>query len=59
MKEFSSVKLAQLVSAGRQSMKLSQSALSQQTGINRATISRIEQGSYIPSIVQIQALRRG
>lgn len=58
MKVFSIEKLAQLVSAGRRGRKISQTELSRLTGINRATISRIEQGDYTPSILQLQELSR-
>ncbi len=58
MKAFSMDKLADLVSSGRRSLKLSQAELSMRTGINRATISRIEQKDYVPSIPQLQELSR-
>ena len=56
MKNFSIDRLSALVSAGRRGMKLSQSQLAERTGLNRATISKIEQKDYIPSIPQLQAL---
>lgn len=56
MKEFSLTILSELVSQGRRRLKLSQSELSVMTGMNRATISRIEQKDYTPSIPQLQAL---
>ena len=56
MKVFSAEKLSALVSAGRRSKKMSQADLSGRSGLNRATISRIEQGDYVPSIAQLQAL---
>ena len=58
MKVFSIEKLSELVTTARRSMKLSQSELSKRTGMNRATISRIEQMEYTPSIVQLQELSR-
>ena len=58
MNVFSQEKLAALVSEGRRAMKLSQAELSKRTGMNRATISRIEQKTYIPSIPQLQELSR-
>ena len=58
MNVFSQEKLAALVSEGRRTMKLSQAELSKRTGMNRATISRIEQKTYIPSIPQLQELSR-
>ena len=56
MKAFSIERLSDLVSAGRRSMKLSQAQLAERTGLNRATISKIEQKEYTPSIPQLQAL---
>ena len=56
MTHFSIEQLAALVSTRRRSMKLSQTQLSERTGLNRATISKIEQQSYTPSIPQLQAL---
>ena len=56
MKTFSLAKLAGLISAGRHSLKMSQTELAKRTGMNRATISRIEQGTHTPSIDQLQAL---
>ena len=56
MKLFSIEILATLVNAGRRNLKLSQAELAQRTGMNRATISRIEKGEYTPSISQLQAL---
>ena len=56
MKSFSIDRLSVLVNAGRRGMKLSQAQLAERTGLNRATISKIEQKDYIPSIPQLQAL---
>ena len=58
MKAFSIDHLSEIVIARRRSLKLSQSELSARTGLNRATISRIEQRDYIPSIPQLQELSR-
>ena len=55
---FSSDKLSRLVSQNRRRLKLSQAELSRLTGMNRATISRIEQKTYTPSIPQLQELGR-
>ena len=55
---FSSDKLSWLVSQNRRRLKLSQAELSRLTGMNRATISRIEQKTYTPSIPQLQELGR-
>ena len=43
MNIFSSEKLSQLVIRRRRELKLSQAELSRLTGMNRATVSRIEQ----------------
>ncbi len=56
MKVFSIDHLSDLVISKRRSLKLNQAELSKRTGMNRATISRIEQKDYIPSIAQLQAL---
>ena len=56
MNVFSMERLSDIVSGRRHSMKLSQAELSRMTGLNRATISKIEQGDYTPSIPQLQAL---
>ena len=56
MKTFSIERLSDLVTAGRRGMKLSQAQLAERTGLNRATISKIEQKDYTPSIPQLQAL---
>ena len=56
MTVFSLEHLSNIVSSRRRSMKLSQAQLSEATGLNRATISKIEQGDFTPSITQLQAL---
>ncbi|HFI0832746.1 TPA: nucleotide sugar dehydrogenase [Streptococcus suis] len=53
---FSQSALAKIVFETRKNKGLSQQALSDATGINRAMISRIEQGDYIPSIPQLESL---
>ena len=58
MKVFSMDKLAERISSGRRSLKLSQAELASRTGINRATISRMEKKDCIPSIPQLQELGR-
>ncbi len=48
--------LAKTVTAKRKKLKLSQTVLSQKTGINRSLISRIESKNYSPSVDQLLAL---
>ena len=56
MKEFSLERLSALLTAKRRSLNISQAELARMAGMNRATISRIEQMDYTPSIQQLQAL---
>ena len=56
MKKLSASRLAQVVSAQRKSLKMTQKQLSKDTGINRALLSRIETEGYIPSVDQLLAL---
>ncbi|MGQ7370529.1 nucleotide sugar dehydrogenase [Streptococcus suis] len=53
---FSQSALAKIVFETRKNKGLSQQALSDATGINRAMISKIEKGDYIPSIPQLLRL---
>lgn len=56
MKKLSLDKLAGTVSSLRKEKKLSQQTLADRTGINRALISRIENGDFTPSIEQLEKL---
>ncbi len=56
MKHLSLELLAGTVTAKRKSLKLSQAALAEKTGINRAVISRLEMRDYSPSVDQLLAL---
>ena len=58
MKTFSIEKLAELVRTNRRSLGISQAEIAAMTGLNRATVSRIERKEYTPSITQLQALSR-
>ncbi len=49
-------KIADAVKRGRMRNKVSQEELAARTGINRAVISRIEHGSFTPSLSQLEAL---
>ena len=52
----SSVILADLVASKRKEKSMTQQALAEATGINRALISRIEKQDFIPSIPQLEQL---
>ena len=56
MKHLSLEKLAVTVASKRKSMKLSQSALAEKTGINRSLLSRLESLDHTPSVDQLLAL---
>ncbi|HFR3343768.1 TPA: nucleotide sugar dehydrogenase [Streptococcus suis] len=55
-KEFSIEEFKSKVLINRKAKGFSQQELANVTGINRAMISRIEQGDYIPSIPQLESL---
>ena len=56
MKKLSSVILADLAASQRKEKSMTQQALAEATGINRALISRIEKQDFIPSIPQLEQL---
>lgn len=56
MKKVSQERLAALVLEKRKTMKMSQQALSNATGINRTLLSRIESKKFLPSIPQLEKL---
>ena len=56
MKKLSISDLSNKIIEQRKEKKLTQSQLSVLTGINRAMISKLEQGSYVPSITQLDRL---
>ena len=56
MKHLSLEKLADTVISKRKSLGLSQTALSEKTGINRTMFTRLENKDYTPSIDQLLAL---
>ena len=56
MRHLSPGLLAETVIRRRKALKLSQTALSEQTGINRSILSRLERGDYSPSVDQLLAL---
>ena len=53
---FTTEGLKNIVQGKRKELSYSQQELADKTGINRAMISRIEQGDYIPSIPQLESL---
>ena len=56
MKKLSSKLLANAVISHRKSLKLTQTDVSNATGINRGLLSRLESEDYTPSVDQLQAL---
>lgn len=56
MQRISLDKLSQLVTESRKRLGLTQEELGRMTEINRQMISRIEQGKYLPSLPQLNAL---
>lgn len=56
MKKLSKAKLADTVALMRKNKNMTQSQLSDITGINRALISRIEQQDFMPSVEQLEQL---
>lgn len=55
-KEFSQEFLKTIIFSKRKELGYSQQELSDLTGINRAMISKLEQGEYLPSIPQLLSL---
>ena len=56
MKHLSLEKLAETVTNKRKALKLSQSAITEVTGINRSLLSRLESANFTPSVDQLLAL---
>ncbi len=56
MKKLSSHLLSQVVVSKRKALKMTQSQLSEATGINRGLLSRLESEGYTPSVDQLEAL---
>lgn len=56
MKKLSTALLADIVCTKRKILGLTQTQLSEKTGINRAQLSRLEQEDYYPLIPQLEAL---
>ncbi|WP_295093518.1 nucleotide sugar dehydrogenase [Ruminococcus sp.] len=56
MKHLSNKLLAEIVSSKRKSIGMSQTALSEQTGISRTMFTRLEAGDFSPSVDQLLSL---
>ncbi len=56
MKKISQKLLSRIIKNNREKANLSQIELANKTGINRAMISKIESGKYMPSIEQLEIL---
>ena len=56
MKRISKSLLTDTVIAKRNELKMTQAQIAEKTGINRSVISRIENGTYIPSVDQLIAV---
>lgn len=56
MQRISLDKLSRLVTENRKNLDLTQEELGRMSEINRQMISRIEQGKYLPSLPQLNAL---
>ena len=56
MKHLSLKLLSEIVVSRRKTLKLSQTALSDATGINRSILSRLESGDYSPGVDQLLSL---
>ena len=56
MKKISQKLLSKIIKNNREKTNLSQIELANKTGINRAMISKIESGKYMPSIEQLEIL---
>lgn len=56
MKRLSREKMVQLVKLRRKEKNLTQEQVSEETGINRQMIGRLENNEYMPSVAQIEKL---
>lgn len=56
MKKLSTALLADIVTSKRKALGLTQTQVSEKTGINRSQLSRLEQEDYCPLIPQLEAL---
>ncbi len=58
MKRINIKQLGKMIKTSRENKNISQQDLSKKTKINRAMISKIESGKYIPSIEQLDSLQK-
>ena len=56
MRKYSNTTLSKLIKTNREKLNISQILLSKKTKINRAMLSKIENGKYTPSIDQLESL---
>lgn len=56
MRKISKEKLSRIIKTKRESLNITQSELSKKTNINRAMLSKLENGDYIPSLEQLESL---
>ena len=56
MKKLNKKTLGKLIKSKREDKKINQISLAKETGINRAMISKLENGEYMPSIEQLEKL---
>lgn len=56
MKVFDETLLRQIVYEQRRKLALTQEETARRAGMNRIMLGRIERGTYIPTILQLQAL---
>lgn len=58
MKKLSKKLLAKVIKTNREKLNISQNDLAVKTKINRTMLSKIENGKYVPSIEQLEALEK-
>ena len=58
MKKLSKQLLTNIIKSNREKFDISQKDLAEKTGINRAMLSKIENGKYVPSIEQLESLEK-
>ncbi len=56
MKKISAERLSELVISGRKKYGMTQQQLAELTGMNRTMLGRVENGTYMPNVAQLEAL---